>query len=341
MSGMSSAVHTEPVRRISVMVPMRNEADHVERLVEDLAAQDFEGELEVLVADGRSTDDSVARLVAAARRAGLELTLIENQGGWVSQGLNACIRRAGGDLIVRLDCHSRYPPDYLRRCALAAEETGAVAVGGIVVPHGRTAMERAVAAAMDGPFGGIGWMRDTGEATRRETDIFTYGAFRPAAFERAGFFDESLIRNQDDEFTLRLRLAGEVVLLDSAIQVHYTPRGSLAGVFRQYYEYGLWKVPVIRKHRKLPSPRSLAPLALVVSLAVLGPSAVRFAPARRLLGLELAAYTGLALTLGASGVRRRGEPWGLVARTLAVFPAFHLGYGAGMLHGWLRAALGR
>src|SRR6266568_4297976 len=174
--------HDRRIRRISVISPMRNEADHIEGLIVDIAAQDFEGDVEVFIADGRSTDDSVARAKDAARKYAVRLTILDNPQRWVPQGLNECIRCAQGDLLVRLDCHSRYPPDYLRRCVLASEETGADVVGGIFVPSGRTRQERAVGCAMDSPFGGIHWMRDTSGPVRREADIAVYGAFRPEAF---------------------------------------------------------------------------------------------------------------------------------------------------------------
>jgi glycosyltransferase involved in cell wall biosynthesis len=315
---------------------MRNEATHVEQFVADVAEQDFTGEVEVLVADGGSTDGSVERLQNAAGRAELDLTVLSNPARWVSHGLNACIARARGDLLVRLDCHSRYPPDYVRLCVWAAEETDALAVGGIVVPKGRTPMERAVAAAMDSPFGGIGWMQDTAEPMRRESDVLTYGAFRPEAFQRVGLFDESLHRNQDDEFTLRIRRAGGRLLLDSRIRVAYTPRNSYPGVFRQYFQYGFWKVRVMRKHRQVLSGRSLAPPAFVMSLAVLASAAVFIPLAAAGLMLELAAYTCGALFFGIRSVHARREPLRLLPRVLAVYPTFHVAYGLGMLWGVLR-----
>src|SRR6266571_8211409 len=106
--------HDRRVRRLSVIAPMLNEADHIETFIADVVAQDFRGELELLVADGGSTDDSVERLWAAAARAGLGVTVIDNPARWVSPGLNACIGKATGDLLVRMDCHTRYPADYLR-----------------------------------------------------------------------------------------------------------------------------------------------------------------------------------------------------------------------------------
>jgi succinoglycan biosynthesis protein ExoA len=325
-----------PIRTISVVAPVRNEGSNVDHFVSDLAAQDFVGELEILVADGNSQDDSAERLRAAAWAAGLNLRVIDNPAGWVSQGLNACIREARGDLIVRLDCHSRYPKDYLRRCAELSEQTGAWNVGGRLVPTGTTPMERAVACAMDSPFGGIGWTRsaDGGPVT---TDTVTFGAFRPEAFEHAGLFDETLIRNQDDEFNLRLRRAGGQIMLDPEITVLYRPRGSIGRVWRQYYEYGLWKVPVMLKHRRVLTMRSVAPLAFVLATVLLFGATARFPLARRLLALQWSVYGAAGVAFAARSLSERGESWGLLPRVLAAFPAFHLGHGSGQAVGWLRA----
>ena len=339
---------------------MLNESAHVDHLVADIAKQDFEGAVELIVADGGSTDDSPELLRAAADRNGVALEVLDNPAGWVSHALNACVKAAKGDLLVRLDCHSRYPSDYLRRCAVAAEETDALVVGGVIVAERRTLLERAVACAMYSPFGGIGfyrlftpngrlagrlsgtlgiaWARRDGLNARVDADTVTFGAFRPEAFNRAGLFDEALRRNQDDELNLRIRKAGGRVVLDLSIRVHYTPRGSLRGVFRQYHGYGLWKVPVMRKHRQVANPRSLAPIAFVSSVALLAALAPQFRLARQLLLAELGAYGALALGFGASSVRRRRESWGLLPRVVAVFPTFHTAYGLGMVRGWLSAA---
>lgn len=327
------------IRTISVVAPMRNEGSNVDEFVRDIAAQDFAGDLEVLVADGNSQDGSSERLSAAAAAAGLNLRVFENPAGWVSQGLNICIREARGDLIVRLDCHSKYPRDYLRRLAELSDQTAAWNVGGRLVPTGTTPAERAVAAAMDSPFGGIGWTRLNGDGPV-ETDTVTFGAFRPEAFEQAGLFDETLVRNQDDELNLRLRRAGGRIVLDPTITVLYRPRGSLAGVWRQYYEYGLSKVAVMLKHGRVQTVRGLVPSAFVVSTMALAAVSPRSRFARRLLALQWGLYGVAALVFGARTVRQRGESWRLLPRVLATFPAFHLGMGLGQVVGWLRA-LGR
>ena len=316
---------------------MLNEAEHIENLVADVAVQDFQGEIEVIVADGRSTDGSVDRLEAAAARAGLTLTVIDNSARWVSHGLNACIRRATGDLLVRLDCHTRYPSDYIRKLAEAAEETGASCVGGLITPVGRTPFERAVACATASPFGGVHWTRHHSRRERVEVDTVYCGAFRPEAFRTAGLFDESLVRNQDDELSLRLRRSGGRIVLDPSIRAFYTPRGSLRAAFRQYYQYGCWKVPVMKKHRRVVSARSLAPLLLVGSIATLGLAGIRAPTPRRLLGAELAVYGLSAIGFGAASVRSRKESWRLLPHVVAVFPTYHFAYGVGLLRGLLAA----
>jgi hypothetical protein len=266
--------------------------------------------------------------------------VLDNPAGWVSHGLNACIRAARGDLIVRLDCHSRYPADYLRRCAEVSEQTGAWNVGGRLVPTGTTTVERAVACAMDSPFGGIGWTR-AGGGERVETDTVTFGAFRPEVFERVGLFDEALVRNQDDEFNLRLRAAGGRIVLDPAITVGYRPRGSFAGVWRQYFEYGLWKVPVMLKHRRIATVRGVVPLVFVLGSGVLAAGAIRSRTARRLLAAEWGLYVFLGVVFAARGVRARGEPWTLMPAVVAAFPTFHVGFGSGEAAGLARAVWGR
>jgi succinoglycan biosynthesis protein ExoA len=325
------------IDRISVIVPMLNESAHVEQLASDFAGQDFAGRVEVIVADGGSTDDSVPLLLAAADRLGLAVRVVDNPAGWVSHGLNKCFHEATGDLIVRADCHSRYPTEYLRRCSEASEATGAQNVGGRVVACGHTPMERAVACAMDNPFGGIGWTRHEGAGGPVEVDTVTFGAFRPEAFRRAGLFDETLRRNQDDEFNLRLRRNGGRIVLDPSIKLFYTPRGSLRAVFRQYFEYGRWKIPVMRKHRRVLGIRSLAPAAFVISLPVLAVATTIWRPAVWALALEVVAYLSFALYFALAGLRRRQESVRLLPRVVAAFLAFHLGYGLGMLRGLARS----
>ncbi len=323
-----------PIERISIIVPMLDEESRVEGLVADIARQTFVGVLELLVADGGSSDDSVARLHAAAKANGLPLTLIENRHRLIPHALNACIRRARGDLVLRMDCRARYPHDYLERCVAALEETGAWNVGGLTVPVGETPAQRAVACAMDSPFGGIGWTRHRGSDRRIEVDTVYCGAFPREAFAAVGLFDESLPRNEDEDFNFRLRQAGGRVVLDPRIRVFYAPRASAARLFSQYVGYGRGKTDLIVKHPRAVTLRGMAPVAFVTSVAALAAVAMQSRAARRLLVAELALYAGSAVGFGARAVAERGESVGLLPRVVAVFPVLHVAYGVGMLHGF-------
>jgi hypothetical protein len=193
---------------------------------------------------------------------------------------------------------------------------------------------------MSSAFGGIGWSRHSDDE-RVEVDTVPFGAFRPDAFRRVGLFDESLERNQDDEFNLRLRLAGGRIVRDPSITLEYTPRGTFRTLFRQYYEYGRWKVPVMLKHRRIVSMRSLAPAALVASFLTLTLLSIVTHHALALLLVELGAYAAAAVVFGIAAIRSRGDSWWLLPRVVGVFPTIHIAYGLGMAAGWLRAAFRR
>jgi glycosyltransferase involved in cell wall biosynthesis len=323
---------------VSIIVPMLNEAEHVEHLVADVAAQDYPDRIELLVADGGSDDGSVELLERAAVEHGVSLTLIENPARWVSPGLNACIARSSGEVIMRMDCHAHYPRDYVSRCVAALQETGAWNVGGTLRAVGRTRTERAVACAMETPFGGIGWTRHGGRRERVEVDTVTFGAFPRFVFERVGIFDERLLRNQDNDLNIRIRCAGGSVILDPAISVEYVPRGSYRRLLRQYYEYGLWKGRVSAKHGRVLNVRSVAPLAFVASVATLACLAPASLNARRLLASELGTYGLSCAAFAMLGVARRREDPGLIPRVAAAFPVFHVAHGLGMLRALLDRA---
>ena len=226
---------TQAIRRISVVAPLLNEASHVDGLVADLAGQDFTGELEVIVADGGSTDGSVERLRAAARAArALQLDGARRTRRAGSRtGLNACIRAATRrPRSSASTATARYPPDYLRRCAVAAEETGAWNVGGLVVARrtdaDASARSRARWTARSAASAGRGTAATDG---RVEVDTVTYGAFRPEAFERAGLL-RRVARAQPGRRVQPAPAASgradRARPVDS--HVYYVPRGSLRGV---------------------------------------------------------------------------------------------------------------
>jgi succinoglycan biosynthesis protein ExoA len=315
--------------RVSVIVPCRNEAGHLEPFLQGVFAQRLPDgcTLEIIVADGDSDDgtrDELRRWQAREPR----LTLIDNPRRIVSTGLNAAIAVASGDLVVRMDVHTTYAPDYVAMCAQVLAETGADCVGGAWRPVG----EGAIAHAFRSRFG------SGGAASRREAysgpvDTVYLGAWRRETLLALGGFDEALVRNQDDELALRITRGGGRVWQDARIVSHYTPRESLGALWRQFFQYGYWKVAVIRKHRLPASPRHLVPFGFVATLALLALAAPWWAPAAG----ALAALGGLyALALMANGLAAAPRQALRVALATA---CMQLGYGLGFGRGLLDMAV--
>ena len=320
-------------RLLSVIVPCRNERDYVDAFVDAVLAQRLPDgwTMEVLVADGAS-DDGTREQLARRAAADARIVLVDNPRRIVSTGLNACLGRARGGVAARLDVHTTYAPDYLAQCIAVLERTGADNAGGPWVAQGRTPMQLAVAAAFQCRWV-VGGARSRDERHEGEVDSVYLGCWPRATFDRFGTFDEALVRNQDDEHNLRIRLGGGRVWQSAAIKSVYWPRAALGPLFSQQRQYGYWRPFVLRRHGQPGSPRQLVP-ALFVAALTAGALAAPWAGIAPLAGL-LATY-GAYLAVVAVSVARAtpaGARAGLLSRLPAVVAAYHVGYGVGTWQG--------
>jgi succinoglycan biosynthesis protein ExoA len=312
--------------KVSVVTPCRNEATHLASFLTNVFAQRLPAgmQLELIVADGAS-DDGTRNQLAAWQERESRLIVIDNPRRIVSTGLNCAVAAAQGETIVRMDVHTEYADDYVAQCLQVLDETRAACVGGPWRPAGESGRSRQIALAFQSRFG------SGGAASRRadytgEVDTVYLGAWRRAELLRLGGFDEMLVRNQDDELALRIIRGGGRIWQSAAIRSRYTPRASFAALARQFYQYGYWKVPVIRKHRLPASLRHLVPFVFVAALAALALAGLAWRPAWWALGGLAVAYTATALTnawpLAAGSARDAvGIAW--------AFACMHLAYGAG------------
>lgn len=324
---------------VSIVIPCRNEVDHIERCLQSVIAQEPPANgFEVIVADGSSVDDTQDVITRFARR-DPRVRLIDNPRKIVSAGMNAAIRAASGTIIVRMDAHTEYAPDYVRQCVLILTQTGADNVGGPARTRADGWIGKAVAAAYHSRFA-VGGARFHDPNYEGYLDTVTYGCWRRESFDRFGYFDEELVRNQDDEHNLRITRAGGRIYQSPKIQSWYRPRNSLSALFRQYMQYGYWKVRVIQKHKLPASWRHLVPGVFVFALLLLAVCSLVFAlgslPAVAFvslaaLGLSLLAYT-VALIL-ASIQTASHSGWKLLSILPFVFACYHFGYGFGFVRG--------
>jgi glycosyltransferase involved in cell wall biosynthesis len=304
-------------------MPVRNEAGDLRRAVAAVRAQQYPGAISLCLAVAPSTDGTEAVAAELADRHD-DVLVVANPAGTTPSGLNAAIRATTGDVVVRVDGHAELSPGYVQRAVETLRRTGAANVGGIQRAVGTTAFEQAVADAMSSPFG-------TGDATfhyggaEGPTDTVYLGVFDRTAIEKAGLYDERLVRNQDYELNIRLRDAGGVVWFDPELYAAYRPRGSLRGLARQYFEYGRWKRSVVRQHPRSLRWRQAVPPA--VTAVVVGGVIAGLAWRRALLlpAGYFASVAVAAMITGASAERR--------ARLLTIFPTMHLSWGVGFLIG--------
>ncbi len=314
---------------LSVIVPCRNERCHIDAFCDSVLQQTLPAgwRMEVLIADGDSDDGTRERL-AQRCAADPRFVLVENPGRIVSTGLNACIARAQGSVIARLDVHSRFAPDYLAQCIAALERTGADNVGGPWVAQGTGTMGAAIAAAFQCRWV-VGGARSRDVQYEGKVDTVYLGCWRRAVFAQHGPFDETLVRNQDDEHNLRLRLGGARIWQSRLIRSTYQPRDSLRHLFHQQRQYGYWRPFVMRKHGQPGSPRQLAPMIFIAACALLAGATPWFhAPFMAL----VAAYA-LYLLVASAAAAKAAHDWRLLPRLPAVIAAFHLGYGLGTWRG--------
>jgi succinoglycan biosynthesis protein ExoA len=325
-----TANHAISSPSVSVVLPCRNERNYIEHCVRSILNQDPPpGGFEIIVADGMS-DDGTREILDRLKSGNACLRVIENPKRIVSTGLNAGIQAARGQIIIRMDAHTEYAKDYIQQCGQVLAETNADNVGGPWVAKGMGLMSTAIAVAFQSAFA-VGGAKGHNPKYEGVVDTVYLGCWRREIFDRIGLFDESLVRNQDDEFNLRLTRAGGKIWQSPRIKSSYSPRGSLRALCRQYVQYGYWKVRVIQKHRTPASIRHLIPACFVFLLSVLPVVAIWWPLAGWGWVSLLGAYSTCNLAAAIMAGARRNIY--LIPLLCVVFACYHVAYGYGFLRG--------
>jgi GT2 family glycosyltransferase len=290
--------------------------------------------LEIIVADGLS-EDGTREILKRLMSEYPELRVVDNPKRVTPCAMNAGIREARGRYIAILGAHCQYAPDYLSTCAALLQEHPEVScVGGPAVSMGKGLFGQAVAAAMSHPVG-IGNAKHRYPTYEGYAEGACYPVFRREVFEKVGLYDEMLVRNQDDELNYRLAKHGEKVFISPRARYSYFIRETPSRLFRQYYEYGYWRVAVLRKHRIPASFRQIVPpvfMTVMLMSVILGLSLPGW---WRLTAATIPVLYGV--TLLTVGVTQRGHgDW----RVAVLFPVaaaiMHLAYAAGFVRGLVK-----
>ncbi|MFJ3903420.1 glycosyltransferase family 2 protein [Streptomyces sp. NPDC090025] len=318
-----------PRPAVSVIMPVLNEERYLRTSVRHILEQEYDGEMEVVIALGPSTDrtDEIAaelvRETAADPRA--RVRTVPNPTGRTPAALNAAIAASHHPIVVRVDGHGMLSPDYIATAVRLLAETGAQNVGGVMHAEGENAWEEAVAAAMTSRIGVGGAAFHTG-GTAGPADTVYLGVFRREALERQGGYNVEFVRAQDWELNFRIRAAGGLIWFSPELRVRYRPRPSVRALAKQYKDYGRWRHVVARYHRGSINLRYLAPPAAVCALAAGLVVGVTLTP----LGLVVPAGYLAAIVAG-SVPAGKGLPLKARVRIPVALATMHLCWGFGFL----------
>jgi glycosyltransferase involved in cell wall biosynthesis len=326
---------------VSIIIPCYNEQGRIRALLEAIRAQTFPPRsLEVVLADGLSTDGTRQVITEFAQaQDNLSIHVVDNPRRIIPAALNCALREAQGEIILRLDAHCLPYPDYVERCVADLQAGLGENVGGSwdIQPGAKTWMAASIAAAAAHPLGaGDALYRHASRAAA--VDTVPFGCFKRDLLAVVGFFDESLLTNEDYEFNVRIRKAGGRVWLDPAIRSVYFARASLSELIRQYARYGYWKARMLRRYPGTLRARQALPPLFVASL-ILAAALALFLPFFRLvLAGEILVYALILLGAGAlsAWVQRRASL--LVGFALAI-AAMHVSWGTGFLWSMIKGII--
>jgi glycosyltransferase involved in cell wall biosynthesis len=326
--------------KVSIIVPCYNEQSTIFSMLKAFHMQTFpRAEMEVVIADGLSTDGTRAAISAFQRDfPDLEVRVVDNARRFIPAGVNRAIEASRGEIIVRFDGHSQPYPDYVANCIAAHLAGRGDNVGGVweIHPGAETWMAESIAAAAAHPLGvGDALYRHARHAA--EVDTVPFGSFRRALLEQIGYFDESLLTNEDYEFNARIRKHGGKIWLDPSIRSVYFARSTLLELIRQYWRYGFWKWQMLRRYPETLRWRQALPPLFVVSLIGLAVLSI-FTPLGRLLLLaELLLYFSILIFAGILAAIRQRKAYFIVGLPISIF-TMHVSWGSGFLWSMLTSS---
>lgn len=314
---------------VSVIIPCRNEEAHLQKCIDSILASDFDrSKLEIFVVDGNSTDRS-REIIKEYSKLNPSVQLIENPLQVTPVAFNLGIKKATGEFILIVGARHILSSNYISHCVnVLMKDPNCGCVGGMVENVYENEKSRVIAKAMASRFGvGGGNFRTKTE----EAYVDTVGTpfYRKKIFEEVGYFDEQLVRNQDDEFNYRVTKKGYKILFTPKIYVKYFVRATFGKLFRQYFQYGYWKVFVNKKHRTVTSLRQLVPFFFMFFLSVFIPISFWSKLASAFLISVVLLYLliiGAVSISGSKGVKT-------FRFSVLAFLCLHFGYGLGYYRG--------
>ncbi len=320
---------------VSVIIPCYNERNTIQLLLDALYTQSYPRDaMEVIITDSASTDGTPS-VIAEWHQNHLDMRVqvVDQPIRSIPAALNAAIQASSGEIIVRLDAHSKPNSDYVERCVTSLSEGLGQNVGGVWDIHpGRDHwISRSIAAAAGHPIG-VGDARYRFSNQPAYVDTVPFGAFKRALVDQIGLFDESLLTNEDYEFNTRIRQQGGKIWFDPQIRSVYYARSNLKDLAKQYWRYGFWKLQMLRRYPNTLRWRQALPPLFIVTLLLLMLLSPFFVLALWALITVLGVYIFILLLAGVQlGIKYKAMA--LCAGAPLAIAVMHFSWGAGFLWG--------
>jgi succinoglycan biosynthesis protein ExoA len=315
---------------ISVIIPCHNEEKYISDLLTFLQRQDYPLEsMEIFIVDGMSTDNTVEIIKTFQNlTSDLKLNLLTNLNGTVPYALNIALSQSTGNPIIRLDAHTEYSQDYFVKIIETFNRSGADIVGGPMRAAGKTHFQNAVAYCTSTKFG-VGNSSFHDENAEGYVDSVYLGAWKGEIFKEVGMFDGQLKRNQDDEFHYRAKSKGKRIYLNPQIKSWYYPRDNFKSLFKQYFQYGLYKPLVLKKVSSEMKARHFIPA--VFTLYILAIPWLYF-----YLGYLVFIFLLIYLIVDVAFAFVNRNRLLVKLYSLVIYPTLHTAYGIGFVMGALK-----
>lgn len=316
---------------VSIVIPTYNEEKYIHKLIESILKQDYDIDLiEIIFVDGNSNDKTVDIIKKKFKNVNIKHCIINNPKRLTPISVNMGIKKSNNDIIIRLDAHSEYPTNYISKCVHYLETTGADNVGCISSATSTTKIGLAIADVLSSKFG-VGNSKFRTNAESGYVDTVPFGCFRKELVDKIGYFDEELIRSEDNEFNYRIIKNGGKVYLFNDISTIYYVRDSIIKLMKMGFTNGKWGIYtgyIIPGSMKI---RHFIPFLFTLSI-IIGTviNVLNIKILEYLFFTELILYFLLDLLFSFRNIKK-----GVLhcLRMLITYPLFHISYGAGSIIG--------
>ncbi len=314
---------------VAIVIPCRNEEQYIQKCIDSILQSNYPKELlSIYICDGMS-DDATRDIVRKMSENHACITLIDNLKKTTPFALNLGLKKSTADIKIILGAHATVDPNFILENVKTFQISSSIGcAGGIINNVYENETSKIIGLAMSSSFGVGNAHFRTGNKDGY-VDTVAFGAYRKEVFDAIGYFDEELVRNQDDEFNYRLLKNGFKIYLSNAIQSDYFVRGSFKKLFKQYYQYGYWKVFVNKKHKTVTTLRQLVPLFFILFL--IGGFILSFI--HPFLFYSFLAILVLYFVMAFIAAFKKTKELMKIFKLVFVFFELHLSYGLGYLVG--------